>query len=77
MAVARLQHFGDNVQSNKVDQVGNEFIVRVGVDGRFTYVDPRSVQERESLSIVTVECTCTCMNWNISVTTHVGDNTHG
>ena len=40
--VARLQQFGDgmgpqlNMQANE-----NEFVSRVGVDGRFTYVDPR------------------------------------
>ena len=43
-AVARLQQFGDgmgpqlNMQANE-----NEFVSRVGVDGRFTYVDPRYV----------------------------------
>ena len=41
MAVARLQHFGDNVQRPKMDASENEFVARVGVDGRFTYVDPR------------------------------------
>ena len=40
--VARLQQFGEgvgpqlNMQSNE-----NEFVSRVGVDGRFTYIDPR------------------------------------
>ena len=41
VAVARLQHFGDNVQKNSLDTVENEFVARVGVDGTFTYVDPR------------------------------------
>lgn len=41
VAVARLQHFGDNVQRPKMDASENEFVARVGVDGRFTYVDPR------------------------------------
>ena len=43
VAVARLQHFGDNVQKNKPDIKENEFVARIGVDGRFTYVDPRYI----------------------------------
>ena len=41
VAVARLQHFGDNVQRPKLDASDNMFVARIGVDGRFTYVDPR------------------------------------
>ena len=41
VAVARLQHFGDNVQRPKLDTSENMFVARIGVDGRFTYVDPR------------------------------------
>ena len=51
-AVARLQQFGDgvgpqlNMQANE-----NEFVSRVGVDGRFTYVDPRYVYLMEQLDV--------------------------
>lgn len=41
VAVARLQHFGDDVQRPKLEASENEFVARIGVDGRFTYVDPR------------------------------------
>lgn len=41
VAVARLQHFGDNVQRPKLDTNENMFVARIGVDGKFTYVDPR------------------------------------
>ncbi len=41
VAVARLQHFGDSGLKPSMDTVENEFVARVGVDGRFTYVDPR------------------------------------
>ena len=41
-AVARLQQFGDGVGPQLSMQTNeNEFVSRVGVDGRFTYVDPR------------------------------------
>ena len=43
VAVARLQHFGDNVQKPKLDTSENMFVARIGVDGRFTYVDPRCI----------------------------------
>ena len=45
VAVARLQHFGDTPLKPSVDTVENEFVARVGVDGRFTYVDPRCERE--------------------------------
>ena len=41
MAVARLQHFGESVPRATMETNENEFVARVGVDGRFTYVDPR------------------------------------
>ena len=41
MMVARLQHFGDNGPRLSMEVSENEFIARVGADGRFSYVDPR------------------------------------
>lgn len=41
VAVARLQHFGESVPRATMETNENEFVARVGVDGRFTYVDPR------------------------------------
>jgi len=41
VAVARLQHFGESVPRATMETSENEFVARVGVDGRFTYVDPR------------------------------------
>ena len=41
MAVARLQHFGESVPRATMETNENEFVARIGVDGRFTYVDPR------------------------------------
>lgn len=45
VAVARLQHFGDSTSSacasSMLPSNDREFIARVGVDGRFSYIDPR------------------------------------
>ena len=41
VAVARLQHFGDSTPRSAMSAPENEFVARVGTDGRFTYVDPR------------------------------------
>ena len=45
VAVARLQHFGDSASSacagSMLPSNDREFIARVGVDGRFSYIDPR------------------------------------
>jgi PAS domain S-box-containing protein len=43
IAVARLQHFGDGTPRAAMEASENEFVARVGTDGRFTYVDPRVV----------------------------------
>ena len=43
IAVARLQHFGDGAPRAAMEASENEFVARVGTDGRFTYVDPRVV----------------------------------
>ncbi|CAI7992052.1 Aryl hydrocarbon receptor nuclear translocator homolog [Geodia barretti] len=43
IAVARLQHFGDGTPRAAMDASENEFVARIGTDGRFTYVDPRVV----------------------------------
>ena len=43
IAVARLQHFGDGSPRSTMEASENEFLARVGVDGRHTYVDPRVV----------------------------------
>ena len=43
IAVARLQHFGDGSPRSTMEASENEFVARVGVDGRYTYVDPRVV----------------------------------
>ena len=43
IAVARLQHFGDGSPHSTMEASENEFVARVGVDGRYTYVDPRVV----------------------------------
>ena len=44
LAVIRLQHFGDNSPRSTMEASENEFVARVGVDGRYTYVDPRVVR---------------------------------
>ena len=41
VAVARLQHFGDDGPKVSMETSENEFVTRVSVDGRFSYVDPR------------------------------------
>lgn len=41
VAVARLQHFGDDGPKVAMESNENEFVTRVAVDGRFSYVDPR------------------------------------
>ena len=41
VAVARLQHFGDSTPRSAMSSPENEFVARIGTDGRFTYVDPR------------------------------------
>ena len=42
IAVCRLQHFGDNTPNRTaMASNDNEFVARVGTNGRFTYVDPR------------------------------------
>ncbi|XP_064399542.1 protein cycle-like [Halichondria panicea] len=41
VAVARLQHFGDDGPKVSMETSENEFVTRVAVDGRFSYVDPR------------------------------------
>jgi PAS domain-containing protein len=43
IAVARLQHFGDGSPRATMEASENEFVARVGTDGRYTYVDPRVV----------------------------------
>ena len=43
IAVARLQHFGDGTPRGAMEASENEFVARIGTDGRFTYVDPRVV----------------------------------
>ena len=43
IAVARLQHFGDGSPRTTMEASENEFVARVGTDGRYTYVDPRVV----------------------------------
>ena len=43
MMVARLQSFGDMSKRSSMPTSDKEFISRVGVDGRFSYVDPRYV----------------------------------
>ena len=43
IAVIRLQHFGDSSPRSTMEASENEFVARVGVDGRYTYVDPRVV----------------------------------
>ena len=43
VAVARLQHFGEGGPKPSLESSENEFVTRVAMDGRFTYVDPRSV----------------------------------
>ena len=43
VAVARLQHFGDDGPKVSMETSENEFVTRVAVDGRFSYVDPRYV----------------------------------
>ena len=43
IAVARLQHFGDGSPRSAMEASENEFVARIGTDGRFTYVDPRVV----------------------------------
>lgn len=41
VVVARLQHFGDSTPRKAASTPENEFVARIGTDGRFTYVDPR------------------------------------
>ena len=41
VVVARLQHFGDSTPRKAASSPENEFVSRIGTDGRFTYVDPR------------------------------------
>ena len=43
IAVARLQHFGDGSPCSTMEASENEFVARVGVDSRYTYVDLRVV----------------------------------
>ena len=46
MTVARLQSFGDVTKKGSMPTSDKEFISRVGIDGRFSYVDPRCVPVR-------------------------------
>ena len=41
IAIARLQHFGGGGLQSALGASENEFVTRVGMDGRYTYVDPR------------------------------------
>ena len=43
ITVTRLQHFRDGSPRSTMEASENEFVARVGVDGRYTYVDPRVV----------------------------------
>lgn len=60
VAVARLQHFGDTVQRPKLDTSENMFVGRIGVDGRFTYVDPRYVRAAAFSRPCSVWCALLC-----------------
>ena len=70
VAIARLQPFSRQAEPEGAVVDGNtdtEFVARVGLDGKFTYIDHRSVGSHDTSDIYV--CVCVCVHVCVQLVT--------